>query len=70
MNYPTVLVNYRIPVSLKRDFEDACRRLNMPMTAQINLLIRQFVREQKREQQQPTDSFEPLNFYSTKEINT
>ena len=68
MSSSTVLVNYRIPISLKREFEAACRQLNMPMTAQINLLIREFIRDQKREQQQSSDHDEPLNFFSTEEI--
>ena len=33
MSYPNVLVNFRIPVALKNEFEDACNRLHMPMTA-------------------------------------
>ena len=32
MNTEVVLVNYRIPVSLKEQFEDACKQLHMPMT--------------------------------------
>ena len=42
MNYPVVLVNFRVPVPLKEEFEDSCRRLHMPMTAQVNLLMREF----------------------------
>jgi len=33
MSYPNVLVNFRISVALKNEFEDACNRLHMPMTA-------------------------------------
>jgi len=40
MKYPNVLVNFRVPVPLKYEFEDACKRLHMPMTAQVNLLMR------------------------------
>ena len=48
MSYPNVLVNFRIPVALKNEFEDACKRLRMPMTAQANLLMREFVNRQKQ----------------------
>jgi hypothetical protein len=48
MSYPNVLVNFRIPVALKNEFEDACKRLHMPMTAQANLLMREFVNRQKQ----------------------
>ena len=48
MSYDNVLVNFRVPVSLKNEFEDACKRLHMPMTAQANLLMREFVHRQKK----------------------
>lgn len=64
MSYPVILVNFRVPVSLKNDFEDACRRLHMPMTAQVNLLMREFVHRQKKAQQQPDDMHEPISFYN------
>ena len=51
MSYPNVLVNFRIPVALKDEFEDACKRLHMPMTAQANLLMREFVNRQKKARQ-------------------
>ena len=53
MSYDNVLVNFRVPVSLKNEFEDACKRLHMPMTAQANLLMREFVHRQKRAKQNP-----------------
>ena len=64
MPYPNVLVNFRVPVALKNEFEDACKRLHMPMTAQVNLLMREFVHRQKKARQQPDDMHEPISFYN------
>ena len=64
MTYENVLVNFRIPVALKNEFEDACKRLHMPMTAQANLLMREFVNRQKQARHVPNDLNEPVNFYS------
>ncbi|NRP49128.1 hypothetical protein XMV201_000879 [Aliiroseovarius sp. xm-v-201] len=64
MSYPNVLVNFRVPVALKNEFEDACKRLHMPMTAQVNLLMREFVHRQKKSRQQPDDMHEPIGFYN------
>ena len=64
MTYPNVLVNFRIPVALKNEFEDACKRLHMPMTAQANLLMREFVNRQKQARHEPNDLNEPVSFYS------
>lgn len=64
MSDSAMLVNFRIPTSLKNDFEDECRRLHMPMTAQVNLLMREFVHRQKKAQQQPNDMHEPISFYN------
>jgi len=64
MSYPNVLVNFRIPVALKNEFEDACKRLHMPMTAQANLLMREFVNRQKKARHEPNELNEPFNFYS------
>jgi len=64
MKYPNVLVNFRVPVSLKYELEDACKRLHMPMTAQVNLLMREFVHRQKRAQQNPDSINEPISFYN------
>jgi hypothetical protein len=64
MKYPNVLVNFRVPVPLKHEFEDACKRLHMPMTAQVNLLMREFVHRQRRAQQNPSSIFEPISFYN------
>ena len=64
MTYENVLVNFRIPVVLKNEFEDACKRLHMPMTAQANLLMREFVNRQKLARNEPNELNEPINFYS------
>ena len=64
MTYENVLVNFRIPVALKNEFEDACKRLHMPMTAQANLLMREFVNRQKQARKEPSELDEPVNFYS------
>jgi hypothetical protein len=64
MNTEVVLVNYRIPVSLKEKFEEECRQLHMPMTSQINILIREFLVKQRDAQQGLDDADEPVSFYS------
>ena len=64
MNTEVVLVNYRIPVQLKNQFEAECRQLHMPMTSQINLLIREFLEKQRLAQQVVEVAGEPISFYS------
>ena len=64
MSYDNVLVNFRVPVSLKNEFEDACKRLHMPMTAQANLLMREFVHRQNKAKQNPDGIYEPISFYN------
>jgi antitoxin component of RelBE/YafQ-DinJ toxin-antitoxin module len=64
MNTEVVLVNYRIPVPLKEQFEAECRQLHMPMTSQIKLLIREFLYRQKHARDEPNDLHEPVSFYS------
>lgn len=64
MTYENVLVNFRIPVALKNEFEDACKRLHMPMTAQANLLMREFVNRQKLARNEPNELNKPISFYS------
>ena len=62
MTHPTVLVNFRIPRPLKQEFEATCRRLHMPMTAQVNLLMREFI--QRQQQERGDGPLEPLLFYN------
>lgn len=64
MNTEAVLVNYRIPVPLKEQFEAECRHLRMSMTSQINILIREFLSRQRTARQSVKDTGEPLSFYS------
>ena len=64
MNTEVVLVNYRIPVPLKEKFEAECRQLHMPMTSQINILIRKFLDKQRVAQQIADNADEPINFYN------
>ena len=64
MNTEVVLVNYCIPVPPKEQFEAECRQLHMPMTSQINLLIREFLYRQKQARHEPNDLNEPVSFYS------
>ena len=64
MNTEVVLVNYRIPVPLKEQFEAACKQMHMPMTSQINVLIREFVNRQRQARDEPNDLDDPISFYS------
>jgi hypothetical protein len=36
----------------------------MPMTAQVNLLMREFVHRQKRAKQNPDGIYEPISLYN------
>lgn len=65
MTNPVVLMNFRIPANLKAEFEATCRQLNMPMTSQINMLMRAFVLRHKASRLTLDDNADaPLSFYS------
>ncbi len=44
---PGTLMNFRIQPSLKSDFQKVCRNQHISMTARLNLMIREFLEEQK-----------------------
>ncbi len=44
---PGILMNFRIQPSLKSDFQKVCRNQHISMTARLNLMIREFLEEQK-----------------------
>ena len=64
MNPRTVLVNYRISTELKREFERACHQLNISMTTQVNLLMRQFIARQAQATK-IVNSDEPLTIFAS-----
>lgn len=43
----TILMNFRLPISLKDDFDQICQIKNISMSTQLNLFIREFVGEEK-----------------------
>ncbi len=66
MTSKTTPMNFRVPPDLKRDFERACRSLNLPMSAQLIFMIREFVdREALKSRQKPDDDGGPISFYIT-----
>jgi hypothetical protein len=52
-------MNFRIPSGLKTEFENTCSALRTNMTAEINRMIRDFVKVSK------DDLEEPLSWYSS-----
>lgn len=61
----TTPMNFRAPSDLKNKFEATCRSLNMPMTAQLVLMMREFVRSEAAHRKQYATDSEPLSFYSS-----
>jgi len=58
-------MNFRAPVDLKNDFERTCRTLNLPMTAQLIFMMREFVeREATKRRDKPDDENRPLTFFT------
>ena len=59
MDQEVFLMNFRIPSRLKAEFENSCSMLRTNMTAEINRMIRDFVKASKE------DLDEPLSWFST-----
>ena len=63
MNQEIFLMNFRIPSGLKLQFEDTCHQLRTNMTAEMNRMIREFVKDSRE------DLYEPIAwFYSAKDF--
>ena len=60
----TTPMNFRVPPELKAEFEATCRRLSIPMTAQLNLMMREFVRSEQVQRQQDAVDNGPIPFFS------
>ena len=59
MNQDITLMNFRIASGLKEQFESTCSNLRTNMTAELNRMIRDFLREARKQ------SDEPLSWFST-----
>ena len=59
MNHDIFLMNFRIPMPLKVQFEETCHQLRSNMTAELNRMIRDFVKGAK------DDLYEPIQWYSS-----
>lgn len=59
MDQEVFLMNFRIPSRLKSEFENTCSALRTNMTAEMNRMIRDFVKVSKE------DLDEPLSWFST-----
>ena len=46
-SFPGILMNFRIPSNLKSDFQEVCRNQHVSMTARLNLMIQDFLKEQE-----------------------
>jgi len=57
MNQEIFLMNFRIPSGLKMQFEDTCHQLRTNMTAEMNRMIRDFVKQSKE------DLYEPVGWF-------
>ena len=60
----TTPMNFRVPAELKAEFEATCRRLTIPMTAQLNQMMREFVRSETARLQQDAVDNGPIQFFS------
>ena len=57
MNQEIFLMNFRIPSGLKMQFEETCHQLRTNMTAEMNRMIRDFVKQSKE------DLYEPVGWF-------
>ncbi|MDP4060986.1 hypothetical protein RBLE17_07230 [Rhodobacteraceae bacterium LE17] len=57
MNQEIFLMNFRIPSRLKMQFEETCHQLRTNMTAEMNRMIRDFVKQSKE------DLYEPVGWF-------
>lgn len=53
MGQEIFLMNFRIPSRLKTDFESTCSALRTNMTAEMNRMIREFVKVSKEDLDEP-----------------
>jgi hypothetical protein len=57
MNQEIFLMNFRIPSDLKMQFEETCHQLRTNMTAEMNRMIRDFVKDSRE------DLYQPINWF-------
>ena len=50
----SILMNFKIPEVLKKQFQKSCRSIQSNMTVEINRMIRDFVKKAQEEDQEPT----------------
>ena len=63
MKQEIFLMNFRIPSGLKMQFEETCYQLRTNMTAEMNRMIREFVKDSRE------DLYEPIDwFYTAKDF--
>lgn len=53
MHQEIFLMNFRVPVHLKAQFEETCLQLRTNMTAELNRMIRDFIKESKDHLEEP-----------------
>lgn len=55
MDQQIFLINFRIPLHLKNQFEETCSYMRTNMTAELNRMIRDFVKKSKKDLYGPFD---------------
>ena len=55
-SFPGILMNFRIPNHLKSDFQEVCRNQHVSMTARLNLMIQDFLKEQESGLKRPNSN--------------
>jgi hypothetical protein len=54
-----LLLNFRVPIEVKNEFEQRCGELRTNMTAELNRMIREFLKSTSNSDR------EPLTWFST-----
>ena len=60
----SIPMNFRVPADLKAEFERTCRSLNLPMSAQLIFMMREFVGAERFRKQREALDDGPIAFFS------
>ena len=69
MNQEILLMNFRIPSDLKLRFERICQQLRTNMTAEMNRMIRDFVKNSQKDLNQPINLIDRTNINNNYQSN-
>lgn len=65
MSNNTTLMNFRVPIDLKSEFESTCRSLHLPMTAQLIFMMRAFIAEEQARHRHRDAANDPIPFITS-----